>query len=168
MCCCTRSAPYALAGVDAAGHPGGRLAAAIFAVHPVNVESVAWISERKNTLCMLFYLGSLLLYLRAEGNASAQTEDGGLKTGRPSSTTSFLVAPSSLLYWLSVGVFVLALLSKTAVAPLPLVLLGLAWWQRRRLSLKDVWRTIPFFILGAAAGLLSSGFRSTGDWRQYA
>jgi protein O-mannosyl-transferase len=139
--------------------PGAGLAAAIFAVHPVNVESVAWIAERKNTLCMFFYLESLLLYLRAESVASAKMEDGGWKTGRSSSPSSSLGTPSSLLYWLSVGVFALALLSKTAVAPLPLVLLGLAWWQRGRLALRDVWRTVPFFILAAAAGLISCWYQ---------
>jgi tetratricopeptide (TPR) repeat protein len=139
--------------------PGAGLAAAIFAVHPVNVESVAWVAERKNTLCMFFYLVSLLAYLRAESVAGAKTEDGGWKTGPPYSASSNLSTPSSLLYWLSVGAFGLALLSKTAVAPLPLVLLGLAWWQRGRLALSDVWRTAPFFILAAAAGLVSCWYQ---------
>jgi protein O-mannosyl-transferase len=135
--------------------PGAGLAAAIFAVHPVNVESVAWVAERKNTLCMFFYLVSLLVYLRAESVAGATTEDGDWKTGCPCAPASNCGTRSSLFYWLSVGAFGLALLSKTAVAPLPLVLLGLAWWQSGRLALRDVWRTVPFFILAAAAGLVS-------------
>ena len=139
--------------------PGAGLAAAIFGVHPVNVESVAWVAERKNTLCMFFYLVSLLVYLRAESVAGAKTRDGGWKTAPPKSPSSNLSTPSALLYWLSVGAFGLALLSKAAVAPLPLVLLGLAWWQRGRLALRDVWRTVPFFVLAAAAGSVSCWYQ---------
>ena len=123
--------------------PGAGLAAAIFAVHPVNAESVAWISERKNTLCMVFYLLSLLLYLRSD------REEPERVSRRP-----------LLAYWLSVAMFELALLSKTAVAPLPVVLLVLAWWQQGRLRLKDLWRAAPFFALGAAAGLMSVWFQT--------
>jgi len=129
--------------------PGAGLAAAIFAVHPVNVESVAWISERKNTLCMLFYLASLLLYLRA--GAAVNKGPSAQGVGKPR-------APR-LLYWCSVGFFGLALLSKTAVAPLPLFLVGLAWWQQGRLTLKDVWRMAPFFVLAAGAGVMSWWFQ---------
>lgn len=142
--------------------PGAGLAAAIFAVHPVNAESVAWISERKNTLCMFFYLLCLLLYLRAETGADAGTKDREGKTGTlsaPSSISHPLSLPVSLYYWLSVGAFVLALLSKTAVAPLPLVLFGLAWWRRERLALSDVWHILPFLVLAAAAGFVSWWFQ---------
>lgn len=140
--------------------PGAWLAAALFALHPVNVESVAWISEQKNTLCLVFYLLSLLLYVRWD-DARESPEDCGRWQADVGGHASFpFPLPGPALYWLSLAAFVLALLSKTAVAPLPLVLLGLAWARRGRIGRADLGRSAPFFVAALAVGLVSLWFQS--------
>ncbi len=117
--------------------PGAWFGALLFAVHPLNVASVAWISERKNVLSMVFYLGSLICYVRSEDRA------GGLR-GR---------------YWASLGLFILAALSKSSVVMLPCVLLLLAWGRAGNVSWRDLRRTLPFFAVSLAAGLLTIWFQ---------
>src|ERR1039458_2811048 len=112
--------------------PGAWLAAALFALHPVHVESVAWMSQLKNTLSGLLYLSSVLAYLGFD-----RTRKKGL-------------------YALALGLFVLALLSKTATVTLPAALLVVFWWKRGRLSWKqDALPLVPFFVAGLAAGLVT-------------
>ena len=112
--------------------PGGLLAAAIFALHPVQVESVAWITELKNTLSAVLYLGAALAWLRFE----EKREPGA--------------------WVLSLALFQLALCSKTVTATLPAALLLLHWWRFGRPSWRrDVVPLLPFFALGAAAGIIT-------------
>ncbi|MGD0383541.1 MAG: tetratricopeptide repeat protein [Thermoguttaceae bacterium] len=129
--------------------PGAFLAAVIFAVHPVNVEAVAWIAQRKDMMAMLFFLLSILCYLNFLKRAPRPTfgwcpvaakQVNRVAVNQSQSTiqfkahafSSFILHPSSfcLWYWLSLGAFLLAMLSKGSVAVLPVVLLGIVWWQR--------------------------------------
>ena len=115
--------------------PGAWLAALLFVVHPVNVESVAWVSQRKNTLAMPFFLLTIWFYI----------------TAREKDRT---------FYALSLVCFALALLSKTAVVPLPLVLLLLDWLKDKRITGNHVKRALPFFALSAVAGLITLWFQA--------
>ncbi|MHC4649419.1 MAG: tetratricopeptide repeat protein [Planctomycetota bacterium] len=118
------------------GVPGAWVAAAVFALHPVHVESVAWITERKNVLSGVFYLGSALLYLRFT-----------LRTGED--------RPSRWLYAGALALFVCALLSKTVACSLPAALLLVLWWKRGHIGWQDARLLAPFFALGVAFGLLT-------------
>jgi tetratricopeptide (TPR) repeat protein len=113
--------------------PGACLAGLIFALHPVGVESVAWISEQKNTLSTVFCLASALAYLRFDEDRK--------KTH----------------YRLALGLFLLALLSKTTTATLPAALLIVLWWRRGRLRWKeDMLPLVPWLALGAGFGLFTA------------
>jgi tetratricopeptide (TPR) repeat protein len=113
--------------------PGPWLVAAIFALYPVCVESVAWTSEIKNVLSGAFYLSAALLYLRFDRTRNRS------------------------LYFVALGLFVLGLMSKSVIATLPAALLVVFWWQRGKLSWKqDVLPLIPFFVAGVSAGLFTA------------
>ncbi|HXQ80587.1 MAG TPA: tetratricopeptide repeat protein [Opitutaceae bacterium] len=109
------------------------LAALLFALHPVHVESVAWIAEQKNTLSLAFYLAAALVYLRFD------------ETRRPRA------------YAAALALFACSLLCKTVTATLPAALLVAFWWKRGRLGWRrDVLPLVPWLALGAASGLFSS------------
>jgi tetratricopeptide (TPR) repeat protein len=113
--------------------PGALLAAALFALHPVMVESVAWISEQKNTLSAVFYLAAMRVYLEFD------------QSRRRSPYVAALL------------LFILGLLTKTVVATLPAALLVIFWWQRGAIDWRrDVLPLAPFFALGAVGGALTA------------
>lgn len=113
--------------------PGAWLAAYLFALHPVAVESVAWVSEQKNTLSLLFYLGAAWCFLRYE--AGRRPRD----------------------YVVATLLFVGALLTKSVTATLPAALLVVAWWRHGRIGWRrDVRPLLLWFALGAAMGLVSA------------
>jgi tetratricopeptide (TPR) repeat protein len=118
--------------------PGAWLAASLFLLHPVNVESVAWIAERKNTLSMFFALLSTLWFIR-EPNPEGRGPNW---------------------YALSVAAFVLAMLSKGSVAPLPAMLLVIIWWQRGTITRADLVKTAPFFGVSIALTLVNIWFQT--------
>jgi tetratricopeptide (TPR) repeat protein len=110
--------------------PGAELAALVFALHPVHVESVAWITELKNTLSAVFYLAAIVVYTRFDETRDKRS------------------------YGWALALFVLALSSKTVTATLPAALLVILWWRRGALKWsRDVYPVVPMLILGAVAGL---------------
>ncbi len=129
--------------------PGAWLAAALFALHPVMVESAAWITERKNVLSLSLYLASLLAYERF---APWVTDDrrtearAGARAAVPESAGHLRHA--AFYYGLALLLFLGALLAKTTAFSLPAVILLLAWWQRGQIRWRgDVLPTLPFFVL---------------------
>jgi tetratricopeptide (TPR) repeat protein len=116
---------------------GAGLAAAVFALHPVHVESVAWITERKNVLSGAFYLASALAYLRAALPYPAAGRPAGARENARFASAAALV------------LFVAALLSKTVTCSLPAALLLVLWWKKGRVGSIDAARLAPFFVLGA-------------------
>ncbi|HEY4760081.1 MAG TPA: tetratricopeptide repeat protein, partial [Thermoguttaceae bacterium] len=142
--------------------PGAFLAAMIFAVHPVNVESVAWISQRKNVLAMLFFLLSILCYLKMEIQSSS-SQNGIDRIASPLAPFPSPLATrhSPLWYWLSLVAFLLAMLSKGSVAMLPVLLLGIIWWLRP-LTRWDLVRTAPFFVVAVVLTVVNMRFQRHG------
>ena len=121
--------------------PGALLAACLFAVHPVEVESVAWITERKNVLSGLLYLLSARAFL-------SWALDRGARRGaaRP---------------WVAALLFVGALLAKTVVATLPVALAIVLWWKRGRVRAVEIAWLAPMLAVGATFGALTRHLEAT-------
>ena len=141
---------------------GALFAGLIFALHPVCVESVAWISEQKNTLSAVFYLASAYVYLRfvdqADLKVSTTINESGTTINESGPT---IVVPTfrSAHYWLAFVLFLCALLSKTVTATLPAALLVVLWWQRGHLDWRrDVLPLVPWFVLAAITGAFTIWF----------
>jgi protein O-mannosyl-transferase len=117
------------------GAPGAWLIAAIFALHPLQVESVAWVTERKNVLSGLLYFTSILAYLH--GRVPVRADH----------------VPRRLWYTLSLFLFLCALWSKTVTATLPIAVIILLWWKWGRIKRRSLLVLAPF---GAAGVLLGS------------
>jgi protein O-mannosyl-transferase len=114
------------------------LAALLFALHPVHAESVAWISEQKNTLSLVFYLAATLAYFKYDEVRLPRT------------------------YFVALAFFVLSLLCKTVTSTLPAAILVALWWKRGRLAWRrDVLPLLPWFAVGTGAGIFSSWVEKT-------
>jgi Flp pilus assembly protein TadD len=135
--------------------PCAWLAAVLFVVHPVCANSVARVSELKNTLSLPFYLLAFLGYLHYEALA-LYPEVRNQASHNPCRNHA------TLWYTFSLIAYVLALLSKTTAVMLPVLLIVCAAWQRKRITWRDVLHTIPFFILSLAFGLMSVWFQKHG------
>ena len=106
--------------------PGAWVVAAVFAVHPLHVESVAWVIERKDVLSGLFYLASALVWMR------------------------FVEQPRRGPYAWALTLYAAALLSKSIAITLPVALLIWHWWNQGRVTSTDLLRLVPFFMVGLA------------------
>jgi hypothetical protein len=125
-------------------------AALLFSVHPLRVQSVAWVTERKDVLCGLFFILTLWLWMRS------------LRPGRLSGARGRTAA---------VGAFVLALLAKSAAVPLPIVLMIIDVWPLQRLPASParwgenpaIWvEKAPFIVLAAVFSLVTAGAQASG------
>ena len=132
--------------------PGWWIVPWAFALHPVHVESVAWVTERKNVLSGLFYLLALNHYLKA--TAAAEWESPSKRVMSPSKKGTLLFLTRG--YCFALALFVCALLSKSVTSSLPAVVLLIAYWKRGRVAWRDVVPLLPFFVLGAGMGGLTS------------
>jgi len=114
--------------------PGSWLAAAIFALHPVQVESVAWITERKNVLMGFFFLLTLLAWIAFVDKRSR----------RP-----------WMFYCLALISYALALSAKATACTLPAALFLILWLQKKPITMRRFIQIVPFVVLGIGMGLLA-------------
>ncbi len=117
------------------------LSALLFAFHPMRVESVAWITERKDVLFALFFFLSAGLYLMYQDSKKKKW----------------------LLYAVSLVCFVLSLLSKIQAVSLPLALLAIEYLRHKEFKLSILWDKIPFFIGSLATGILGLYLLDKGE-----
>jgi tetratricopeptide (TPR) repeat protein len=132
------------------------VAGLLFGLHPVHVESAAWVAERKDLLCALFFLLSVLQYVRHASSGGA-TNDARVRTGL-----------ADRHYLASLGFFALALLSKPMAVTLPCVLLVLDWCPYRRIRdartfLAALVEKLPFFGLSLASSVVTVLAQKTGE-----
>lgn len=117
------------------GLRGAWLAGLIFAVHPIAVESVAWVSELKNTFSLPFFLVAGCFIVRFEDTKRR------------------------IFYWAALLFFLAAMLAKSSAVMFPVVMLLYVWWRRERIGWRDMWRSVPFFLVSLILGLVTLYFQ---------
>ncbi|MFM8634771.1 MAG: tetratricopeptide repeat protein [Planctomycetia bacterium] len=115
--------------------PAAWTTALIFTIHPVCVESVAWISEIKNTLSLALFLASCIFWVKQDDEAAGPIRER--------------------LYLLSLAFFLLAMLAKTSVVAMPVLTLLYAWWKRGRVTMQDAVRAAPLFLISFVLGIVT-------------
>ena len=138
----------------------------LFGLHPIHVESVAWVSERKDLLCALFFLLSVMAYVRYAKDQGSGSREQGSKGG--SSQAGLKNGFTNKQYLLSLGFFVLALLSKPMAVTLPVVLLILDWCPLDRVRSRPALRTvlfekIPFSALSLFSSIMTILAQRSGE-----
>ncbi len=127
---------------------GAWFGAALWALHPVMVQSVAWVTELKNTQSGFFYLLAILWFLKWRDQFLERESPGGGSSHTDAGRTTMR---RSLM--LSLFFFLLATLSKPSVVMFPFVLALCVWWQGERIQWRDILAIAPFALVSAAAGL---------------
>ena len=115
--------------------PGGWATAVIFTIHPACVESVAWVSETKNTLSLTLFLASCIFWV------SQDATEAGPKRER--------------LYFASLALFLLAMVAKTSIVAMPVLTLLYAWWKRGSVTMQDAVRAAPMFLISLVLGVIT-------------
>jgi tetratricopeptide (TPR) repeat protein len=136
--------------------------AAVFALHPLQVESVAWAAERKTVLSAFFFMLTLLAYARyAKAEGRMKNAESGIQHATASNTQHATrnTPGTSIFYLLSLVSFALGLMSKPMLVTLPFVLMLLDYWPLRRLQLSTLRRLLleklPFLALSAASSIVT-------------
>jgi Tfp pilus assembly protein PilF len=119
--------------------PGAWLAALVFVIHPVCVESVAWVSETKNTLSLPLFLLACLCWVGQDEQPDA--------------------AKQRRLYVASIVFFLLAMFAKTSVVAFPVLTLLYAWWKRDAVTKRDVILALPLFAISIVLGLVTMSYQ---------
>jgi tetratricopeptide (TPR) repeat protein len=145
-------------------NPNAWWGAAIFALHPMAVASVAWISELKNTLSLPCFLLSALAFVSFRQRHSFDPSTDGAHGGsRPTASPErklFSTPAANWLYAGSLGAFLLALLAKTSTVMLPALLLLIVWWQNQKIARRTLLQLLPHFALALLFGCLTIYFQT--------
>jgi Flp pilus assembly protein TadD len=119
--------------------PGAWLSGLVFAIHPVCVESVAWVSETKNTLSLPLFLISAICWVSQDDETDT--------------------AKRQRLYGISIVFFLLAMFAKTSIVAFPVVTLLYAWWKRGTVTMRDLIVAAPLFVVSIVLGLVTMSYQ---------